>query len=82
MKMPDITLAQVVTLVGAVIALAVAFGVDITNDQKVAVVGLVTILGSVFLHSDAKIRNGRAEVAKAAILSDAATSAELDQVKK
>jgi hypothetical protein len=59
-NMPSITTAQVVAVVGAVIAVAVAAGVHISADLKVAIVGLVAVVGGLLIHSDAKIRGARA----------------------
>ncbi len=40
---PAITIASVTALVAALITLLVAFGVDISTDQKAAIMGVVTI---------------------------------------
>ena len=59
-KTPDITPAQVVAVVGAVIGTLVAFGVNISQQQTDAVIQLVTVVSSLLLVSDAVIRHGRA----------------------
>lgn len=62
---PDVTLMQ--KLVGAIsgvivagIAVAQAFGADLTVEQGAAILGLWAALGSVLVLADAIIRNGRA----------------------
>lgn len=57
---PDITPAQIGVAATALIAVLVSFGVDINTTQQVAVIALVTIIGSFALWADAKIRHGRA----------------------
>lgn len=74
-KTPDLTPAQLVTIVGAVIAVAVAFGLSITEDQKLAVLGLVTVLGGLLLHSDKGIRQARAENADRILIAKKAAHA-------
>jgi hypothetical protein len=71
MTTPSITAAQAVTIVSAVVGLAVSFGLGLTDVQQVAILALIGVLGSVFLHSDAKIRNGRAQVVKAQVEAEA-----------
>ena len=71
MTTPSITAAQIVTVLGSGIALAAAFGFALSDIQTAAVLGFVGIIGGLFLHSDAKIRNGRAEVAKAQVEAEA-----------
>ncbi len=61
--MPDITPAQIVALIAAVIALAVAFGAPISTEQREAILAFVGVIAAVLIHSDAKIRNGRAAIA-------------------
>lgn len=62
MKTPDITPAQVVALVQAIIAVLVAFAVPISDAQSAALLGLTTIVAAVLLGADAAIRRGRAKV--------------------
>ncbi len=59
-KTPDITPAQVVAIAGAVLAVAAAFGFDISQDSKDSIMQLVTVLASALLVGDAAIRHGRA----------------------
>ena len=56
---PDITKTQIVAIVQAVIALLAAFGLPITHEQSVALIGCTTAIAAVLVHSDAKIRYAR-----------------------
>jgi hypothetical protein len=60
--MPDITKAQFVALVQAVLAVCVAFGADVTKDQQDALMQLAGVLGGALVIADAIIRNGRSKV--------------------
>jgi hypothetical protein len=60
LKTPDITTAQIVALVQAVIGTLVAFSVDITDAQSVAIIALVAVIGATLGLGDAQIRKGRA----------------------
>jgi hypothetical protein len=60
LKTPDVTTAQVVTLIQAVIGLVIAFGFPVSDDQRDAIVQLVTAVAVVLPLADAIIRNGRA----------------------
>ena len=57
---PDITQAQLVAVVGNVIAVAVAFGAHISKQQQDAILALVGVLGAFLIASDAHLRRGRA----------------------
>ena len=59
MKTPDITPAQIVAIVGSLIATLTAFGVDISAAQQESLLQLVQTLAPVLLASDALIRYGR-----------------------
>lgn len=59
LKTPDFTAAQAVAVVGAIIALAVAFGFDISQEKQDAIKNLVIVLAPVLLAADAVIRHGR-----------------------
>lgn len=59
MKTPDITPAQVLALVQAIIGLLIAFGVDLTEAQSVAVIALSGVLASMLLKGDKDIRVAR-----------------------
>jgi hypothetical protein len=56
---PDITTAQIIAVVGAVIALAVAFGLDISQEKQDAIRNLVLVLAPVLIAADGLIRHGR-----------------------
>lgn len=62
METPDITRAQVIAIVQAVIAVAVSFGVDLSERQETALLGLAGALAVVLPLADAIIRNGRSRV--------------------
>ena len=57
---PDITPAQIVAIVGNVIAVAIAFGAHITKQQQDAILALVGALGAFLIASDAHLRGRRA----------------------
>jgi multisubunit Na+/H+ antiporter MnhB subunit len=59
-KTPDITPAQIVAVVGAVIAVLVAFGVDLSKEQVDAVIQAVAVIAGVLIAGDAVVRHGRA----------------------
>jgi hypothetical protein len=58
---PDITTAQIVAIVGNVIAVAIAFGAHITKQQQDAILALVGGLGAFLIASDAHLRGRRAQ---------------------
>lgn len=60
MKTPDITPAQVIAVVQAIVALFAAFGLDLSQRQQDAVLQLSTALLVFLPLADAIIRNGRA----------------------
>jgi hypothetical protein len=79
-RMPDITAAQIVAVIGAVITAAVAFGADISKEQQVAILSIAGVVAAILVGSDAHLRSRRshaeaikhhadryAEVAKASI---------------
>lgn len=57
---PDHTKIQVVAVIQAVIAVAIAFGVPISDEQSVALLALAGVLGTVLISADAAIRRERA----------------------
>lgn len=59
-KTPDITPAQIVAVVGAVLAAAAAFGFDLDDKQTSAILQLVAVVAALLLGGDAVIRHGRA----------------------
>lgn len=76
MKTPDITPAQIVALVQAVISVLVSFSVPISDTQSAALLGLTTIVASVLIVGDAAIRRGRAKVV------EATKKAELEELRQ
>lgn len=62
MNMPDVTKAQIIALVQAVLALVIAFGVDLTEAQQTAIIGLAGAVAIVLPIADAIIRNGRSRI--------------------
>lgn len=69
-RMPDITPAQLVGVAGAVISVAVSFGVDISKQQQEAVLALVTVLAGILLAADAHLRTRRAQAEAVRHLAD------------
>jgi hypothetical protein len=67
---PDITPAQIVAIVGNVIAVAIAFGAHITKQQQDAILALVGALGAFLILGDAHLRGRRVQ---ASAIRDAAT---------
>jgi hypothetical protein len=59
-KTPDITPAQAVAVVGALLAVAASFGFDLSQQQQDSVMQLVSIVAGVLLAGEAVIRHGRA----------------------
>lgn len=59
LKLPDITPAQIVAVVGALLAVVAAAGLDISDDLQNAIITLVTVLAPIVIVGDAVIRNGR-----------------------
>lgn len=62
METPDITKAQVIAIVQAVLALVVAFGVHLSDKQQTAIIALAGAVAVVLPVADAIIRNGRSRV--------------------
>jgi hypothetical protein len=71
---PDITPAQIVAIVGNVVAVAIAFGAHITKQQQDAILALVGALGAFLIASDAHLRGRRAHAT--AVREAAATNAQ------
>jgi hypothetical protein len=65
-RMPDITAAQIVAVVGAVITVAVAFGAHITKEQQIAILALAGAVAAILLAADSHLRSrrGHAEAIK------------------
>lgn len=57
---PDVTPAQIIAIVQAVVALVVAFGVGVSDELQSAIVQLSTALVVFLPLADAHLRNGRA----------------------
>lgn len=58
-KTPDITPAQIIALVSAVLATAAAFGVDLNSDQQHVLIADAGVVAGLVL-GDAVVRHGRA----------------------
>jgi hypothetical protein len=56
---PDITTAQFVAIVGAILGVAVAAGLPLSKDLQDSIVTLVTVLAPLIIVGDAHIRHGR-----------------------
>jgi hypothetical protein len=69
MRTPDITPAQIVAIVQAVLALAVAYGLSVPPDARDAIIQLATVLAAVLPIGDAAVRRGRARVVEARVLA-------------
>ncbi len=58
---PDLTPAQVLAIVGAVLGVLVAAGLPLSQGLQDSIIQLVTVLAPVLLVSDAVVRHGRAK---------------------
>ncbi len=58
-RFPDITLAQVVAVLGSLFGLLVAFGIDVSQAKQDAIIDFIKILAPVLIASDAALRIGR-----------------------
>lgn len=67
MEMPDVTRVQVIAIVQAIIAVIVSFGVNLSDEQQTAILGLAGALAIVLPLSDAIIRNGRSRIYAASV---------------
>jgi hypothetical protein len=67
METPDITRAQVVALVQAILAVIVAFGINLSDAQQTAILGLAGAIAIVLPLADAIIRNGRSRIYAASV---------------
>lgn len=70
MKMPDITLAQIIAVIGAIFGLTAAFGLPVSQQVQDSITQLVTVLAPVLIASDAAIRHGRSKVAAARVAQE------------
>lgn len=61
MKTPDVTPVQMlVGVVQAALALAVAFGLNLSDVQTASILGFTATIGAFALYADARIRSARA----------------------
>jgi hypothetical protein len=56
---PDVTKVQIIALVGAVLSLLSAFGLDLTQAQRDAILDLAGQLGVALILADAGLRAAR-----------------------
>lgn len=70
MNTPDITKAQIVALVQACVALAIAFGINLSEPQQTAIIGLAGAIAIVLPLADAIIRNGRSKIYAAHVANE------------
>ena len=56
---PDVTKAQLIALVQAVLGVAAAFGMDLSDEQRDAILQLVGQLGVALILADAGLRGAR-----------------------
>jgi hypothetical protein len=56
---PDITKAQLIAIVGAVLGVAVAAGLPLSKELQDSIITLVTVLAPLVIVGDAHIRHGR-----------------------
>lgn len=61
LKTPDITPLQIVALVQAALAVALAFGLPLSTTQETSILALAGVLAAILVGSDASIRRKRAE---------------------
>jgi hypothetical protein len=59
-RTPNVTTLQIVAIAQAVVAVAAAFGLPITDEQSQAIIQLSTALAVALPLADAHLRNGRA----------------------
>lgn len=56
---PDVTKAQIIALIVAVLGLASAFGLPLSKEQEDAIIDVAKTLSSVLIAGDAALRIGR-----------------------
>lgn len=61
--MPDVTKADVLAIIQAVVAVLVAFGLNLTEVQQASILGLATALAVALPLADAKRRSKRVDLA-------------------
>jgi hypothetical protein len=60
-QMPDITPAQLLAVAVNIIAVAIAFGANLSTHQQQTIVALAGVLGAFLIGSDAYLRGRRAQ---------------------
>lgn len=80
-RMPDITLAQIVAALGWIVAQAVSLGFIDDELAKVVLSTAVTVVSAAWVIGDAWIRHGRSKIVAAAIASPVDTKTELARVR-
>lgn len=59
LKLPDITPAQIIAIVGSVFGILVAAGLDVSEELQNSIIDFITVVAPILLVSDAAIRHGR-----------------------
>lgn len=59
LKLPDITPAQIVAIVGSIFGILVAAGLDISDELQNSIIDFITVAAPLLLGADAVIRHGR-----------------------
>jgi hypothetical protein len=77
-KTPDLTPAQLLATLKAVLAVAVAFSVPLSSTQQVALLALAGTLSTVLVAADAAIRRARAQHLAGALADQQAAAAIAD----
>jgi hypothetical protein len=77
-KTPDLTPAQLLATLKAVLAVAVAFSVPLSSTQQVALLALAGTLSTVLVAADATIRRARAQHLAGALADQQAAAAIAD----
>jgi hypothetical protein len=57
---PDVTLAQWIALGGAILGVAVAAGLPLSQELQDKIINLITVLAPILIAGDAVVRHGRA----------------------
>ncbi len=81
MRLPDVTPAQILAVVGWVAAQLVAYGVLTEQTSQLVVSSVSTLLAAAWQIGDAWIRHGRAQVVAAAIQAPGDTQEELRKAR-
>ena len=69
-RKPDISAAQLLGVAGAVIAVAVSFGANISREQQEAILALTAAIAAILFGADAHIRSHRARAEAVRHLAD------------